>query len=178
MFGRMNRVRMGGLAALIGVAVVAIGCGGDGERQAAVPAGTPRAAVLRLIDDVRAGRYAAACARMDPQDVESQRLALLGQLSIPKGTHAERRRYIEAQRVASIPCVGTVRLMARELGRDLPAIRARAAAARVSPLAPKGVTVPGPALWQLGDQEWVVSPVDGRWIVSGGSLPWSADDDS
>ena len=178
MFGRMKWARTGGTLALTVGALVAAGCGDDDRGAPATPAGTPRAAVLRLIDDVRAGRYAAACARMDPEDVESQRLELLGQLRLPEGTHAERRKYIEAQRIASIPCTGTVRLMARELGRDLPAIRARAAAARLSQLAPKGVAVTDPAPWQLGDQEWVISPRDGRWIVSGGSIPWSSEDDS
>lgn len=149
------------LIALLSVALLAAGCGDD---TPAKPQGSPRAAVLRYLDDIQAGRTAAACAAMNDETKRFVRVSLLGSLRIPPGTHAARRRYIEEQRVASLTCAGTMRLAARLL--SISKIRERAVSAKLRRMT--SVDAPGPVYWTLGDdQDWVLKSGDSRWIVDG-----------
>lgn len=133
------------------------GCGG-----ASTPPGTPRATVLGFIDDLRARRTTPACAVLDRDEKRSIRLGVLGGLRAPGATVDQRLRYIQHMNAATKRCPVALRVLADELDRQLPRIRTAVANTTVTKLGPAAAHV-----WVLGDQDWVVEPRNGRWVITG-----------
>jgi hypothetical protein len=149
------------LAATVLLAVVLAGCGGKDEPK---PTGTARAAVLRFIDDLQAGRYAQVCAEAAPEVIEDIRGEALGTVEVPGKTPVERRRRRNAINAKAQSCVGAVRLYLSLLDdRLLPTVRHTALTAPEE--------VHGDDLRSVGDG-WVVGAHDGRWqILNYDSIP-------
>jgi len=155
---------MGGGAALVAVALVAIGCGGQGKAdRPSQPKGTPRAALLAFYDDVLAGRYAAACARLDPAGVKDVPREAKADLRIPAGTHAERMRFIRETSAAIETCPDGLRRLMLDRPDGMRKARARAAKARQIKPFPT-------AVWEFGNSDWIVQWANGRWTILTGSL--------
>jgi hypothetical protein len=151
--------------ALLGVVclcVLAVGCG---DEQQSVPNGSPKAAVLSLLDALRAGDYARACDVLSGEEARAVRLAALGnELVVPAGTSAQRRAFINRAHQQAATCEGALRLRTEELGGGLATARQQAARKAVTRPFPSGLLVLGP------DQQWVVEPRDGRWVISTATL--------
>jgi hypothetical protein len=144
-----------GLALALPCIVIA-GCGGEQRK----PPGTPRAAVLRFIDDLQARRVQQACAVLDPGAARTIRLNALAGVRAPAGTPAERLRFIRGTYAATKGCPAALRLLADQVDKQLPAVRTHAAAAKLSKPFPVDA-------WFLGNEDWVVEPQKGRWIITG-----------
>jgi hypothetical protein len=141
--------------ALALVCVVAWGCGGKAK-----PSGAPRATVLRFIDDLQARRVQRACAVLVPAEARLIRHNVLSDVRVPAGTAAERLRFIQRIHDATRRCPVTLGLLEDQLGERLARVRNAAASTKLSK--------PFPAdLWTLGNQEWVVEPRSGRWMITG-----------
>jgi len=152
------------MLALVVVAAVAAGCGGQGKAdRPSQPTGTPRAALLAFYDDVLAGRYAAACARLDPTGVKDVPLTAKGSLRIPDGTHAERMRFIRETSATIRTCPDGLRRLVLDHSRGLRKARARAAKARQVKPFPV-------AVWEFGNSDWIVQWANGRWTILTGSI--------
>ena len=157
--------RTGTLVALVVATLVAAGCGGQGKAdRPSQPTGTPRAALLAFYDDVLAGRYAAACARLHPSVAETNvAREAKADLRIPAGTHAARMRYIRETHAAIRTCPDGLRRLMLDHPDGVRKARARAAKARQ--------TKPFPiAQWEFGNNDWTVIWVEGRWTILTGSV--------
>ena len=149
---------------LAAVALVAVGCGGQGKAdRPSQPQGTPRAALLAFYDDVLAGRYAAACARLDPAGVKDVAREAKADLRIPAGSHAERMRFIRETSAAIKTCPDGLRRLMLDHPDGMRKTRARAAKARQVKPFPT-------AVWEFGNSDWIVQWANGRWTILTGSL--------
>lgn len=137
------------------VCVAACGCGGKAK-----PSGAPRATVLRFIDDLQARRVERACAVLDPAEARNIRINVLSDVRAPAGTAEERLRFIQRIDDATRRCPVTLRLLADQLGERLARVRSAAASAKLSKPFPADV-------WMLGNEEWVVEPRSGHWMITG-----------
>lgn len=149
-----------GRSGLIIAALCAVlaGCGGD---DPPAPSGSPRAPVLRFLADLQAGRYAQACAALDPVDVRNTRLNVISSARPPQGlSRAELRRWVRQLDADTKRCPVTLRLLAEQLSGRLPAITAAARTAAVRRLGESEVRF-------LGPQDWAVEPRDGAWRIIG-----------
>lgn len=148
--------RSGVTLVLVGVVFLG-GCGGADNPK---PPGSPRATVLRFLDDLQAGRINQACAALDPAEVADLRLNVLSSTHAPKRLDAAaRRRWVQRLNASTRRCPVALRMLTAQLATQLPAVRAAAVKA---PL-----TKPFPAeLWTLGNQDWVVEPRKGRWVIT------------
>jgi CheY-like chemotaxis protein len=116
--------------------------------------------VLRFIDDLQARRVARACAVLDPAEARNIRVNVLGDVRAPAGTTADRLRFIQRIHSATRRCPVTLGLLADQLGGRLARVRDAAASATLSKPFPADV-------WMLGNEDWVVEPRSGRWIITG-----------
>jgi len=153
------------LMVLLGVALLAAGCGEGTPERPSQPRGTPRAAVLAFYDDVEAGRFAAACARLDPAQAKLMQVLAQGNLRIPAGTHAERRSYIRRTNAAITDCVTGLRRFAGDYPRRVRGAREVMRSARQT----KPFPIP---LWEFrqGESDASVRWQDGHWVVLSVSL--------
>jgi hypothetical protein len=135
--------------------IVSAGCGGAEPK----PEGAPRAAVLGFLDDLQARRVQQACAVLDPSLARMLRVGALGAVRAPAGTPAERLRFIRRAGDAAKSCPGGLRLLAGQLGKQLPRVRAEASTAKVSKPFPVDA-------WVLGNEAWVVEARKGRWVIT------------
>ena len=140
-------------------ALLVAGCG---SRDAPKPAGSPRAAVQRFVDDLQAGRYPQACAVLGPGEAKLIRANAIGEFHVPAGTHAERLRFINRTLAASKRCPVALRMFSARYHGTFPALRRAAATGALSH--PPGA---GDSVWQVADQAWIVEAHGGRWILTG-----------
>lgn len=152
-------IRASVLVLAFAVAAPLAGCGDDAKPAA--PVGTPRAAVLGFIGDVQAGRYADACARLDPATTPDLRILALSERTPPAGGIAVRKAYNRRIERETKRCAVSVRLLAEQLGpQGLHRLRTSAVAAKVTSPRGSGVSI-------LGNEEWIVEPRDGSWVITG-----------
>ena len=146
-------------AALLVLCVLVLGgCGGADHPK---PVGTPRATVLRFLDDLQGGRVDRACAALDPSYVPTLRLNVLSFAHAPKGLdHAALHRWVQRLNASTKRCPVALHLLAGQIAGQLPAVRGAAVKA------PLTKPFPGAAIWSLGNEAWVVEPRNGRWVIT------------
>lgn len=142
---------------LLVVAALIVGCGSnDGD---ATPEGSPRAVVVRFLDDLGAGRGEQACAVLAPElQADLRERALAG--FHPTGTTLEQRmRSVQHTQAATRRCPVAADMLGRQLGKRLARLRASVVRARMTKPFPVEARV-------LDDQAWIVEARDGRWMIT------------
>jgi len=150
-------MRHASIVVLIAVAAaVASGCG-DGD---STPKAPPRSSVTGFLGELAAGRFAAACARVDPSLLPDIRTSALADLKLPAHDRAARRAAIERAGRTTNGCPRILRLRASQLGAErIAALRAAAASTDITQAGNTGVWLFAP------DQTWAVRPRNGSWSI-------------
>lgn len=142
-----------GLLAAIGA------CGGSGDS----PPGSANGAAAGFLDDIEAGRFAAACARVAPDVAADIRLSALANLHVPAGTRRARISFIRRANARARRCPGAMALRTSQVQAVLPRLRSATTAAEVSMLSAADAVIDAKRqLWVLhrGNRRWTITEAD------------------